>query len=833
MKITSQIKEFTNKTLVKVSIIVTLLSTLMLTISLIGSEYDSEKLQFLCFFNIAIEFIYGIIVTFNVIKNKEKYLHLLPFLFLNWFIGCFSTNVFINIFENLPIWVYITTFLFCFSNFAIYNHSKNRFLSGISYFINGISIALIFYYVIYLLPFAPISAIGTIALGLGFYGLVPMIVLASHSSTLYGIFKENKKSMLAFFIGILTVIIGLIIFAIGLINENKKINQYSITNTFNNINYDLPNHITISQHLQPNFLNEIILKKDIVYISTDNFFEFRGFDSFGNTQQYNERKIHNPLINLAYLFIDNSDLSDDDRINILKSNFDKRLETEEQLWSGRDLFTKNIKEDVKIYADNRLAYTEITMDIACVEKSWAQGEAIYSFQLPEGSVATSLSLWVNGVERKGVLTTKEKAQAAYKQIVGIENRDPSLMQWKEGNKVVVRVFPISYNLPRTFKCGFTTPLKVENNKMFYESLDIKGPNLNDAKTISRIQMNGNEKFDSNKNFKLENGFYIDNSNGIDEWKAEIATTTNVFDKAFVWKNKAYEINEIQTEKIVFAPSEIILDLNNIWSKDEVKSIVNLKNKKYFVWLNNQKKEINLSNYENILFQFESLSYSLLPFYNLKENSLVLTKCSSFSANFEELSTSEYMRKLKINTNQKNIKVINIGQEINPFWQTIKEQKYVSYIKTNLTNCLKLIIDNEFLEFKKLENTVNIEAANISIQQNLATENIVNNGSDHIYRMYAFGKVLAEQVDIQNDSLAQNKYVDLAKDANIVTPISSLIVLETDEDYKNNGIEKNVDTLGNASINNHGAVPEPHEWALIIIGLALVLYYYKNNKLLNF
>ena len=96
-------------------------------------------------------------------------------------------------------------------------------------------------------------------------------------------------------------------------------------------------------------------------------------------------------------------------------------------------------------------------------------------------------------------------------------------------------------------------------------------------------------------------------------------------------------------------------------------------------------------------------------------------------------------------------------------------------------------------------------------------------------MYAFGKVLEEQVKIQNDSLVQNQYVNLAKDANIVTPISSLIVLETDEDYKNNGIEKNVDTLGNASINNDGAVPEPHEWLLIILGSTILFFYYRKHK----
>ena len=96
-------------------------------------------------------------------------------------------------------------------------------------------------------------------------------------------------------------------------------------------------------------------------------------------------------------------------------------------------------------------------------------------------------------------------------------------------------------------------------------------------------------------------------------------------------------------------------------------------------------------------------------------------------------------------------------------------------------------------------------------------------------MYAFGKVLEEQVKIQTDSLANNKYVDLAKDANIVTPISSLIVLETDADYEKNGIEKNINTLGNASINNDGAVPEPHEWAMIVLGLTALFFYYKRTK----
>jgi hypothetical protein len=38
------------------------------------------------------------------------------------------------------------------------------------------------------------------------------------------------------------------------------------------------------------------------------------------------------------------------------------------------------------------------------------------------------------------------------------------------------------------------------------------------------------------------------------------------------------------------------------------------------------------------FPNSKLTYSLLPFYNLNKNSLVITKCGTISANFEELET---------------------------------------------------------------------------------------------------------------------------------------------------------------------------------------------------
>lgn len=817
---------YSQKTGAQISLFVTLFSTIFMICALTSKEFSYRDYESIGSISLIIEFIYGTVVSFLILRKREKYLHLVPFLMLNWLIGCFSLNVFVSIFQNLPVWVYITTFVFCISNFFLYQNEIKTPHTYIAYFINGATFWIIFYFALFLIPVTPYSFIGILALGMGFYGLVPAIILIIHLLTVILHLPKNRSYYLSFGAGFSMVLFGFLIFTTGLVIESKKIAQIVKVNSFEN-NSDLPAYISVSQNIKPNFFNEILFKKGLVYINIDNFFSFDRFNSLSK-QQFNGTKTHNPFISIAYLFCDDLGLDNDDKINILKSNFDKRLETEEQLWNGDDLFTKKIKEDVKVYPEARLAYTEITMDIACSDDSRGNEEAIYSFQLPEGSVATSLSLWVNGIERKGVLTTKEKAKKAYKQIVGVEYRDPSLMQWKEGNKVVVRVFPVNKQTPRKFKCGFTTPLKVEDNHMKYQSLSIKGPNISNAETISRIQITGNPTVKTSKDFEFEKGFYMNQSKGLDDWEATMPLS-KINHNSFAWKDKIYDVDAIQKTVIPFTPSEIILDLNSNWTIKQIESFINLNQQNLYVFVNGQKKNINKDNFKAIKLDFEDSQYTLLPLYKLAKNSLVITKSGTFSANFEELEESEYLKKIKSRTKQRNIKVINISGDINPFWQTAKEQKYVDFFQSSLDNCLEIIKKHQFPVYKTDNNSINIEPSQVSISENTPNQNSKSNGPNHIYRMYAFGKVLEEQVKIQNDTLTNNQYVELAKDANIVTPISSLIVLETDEDYKNNGIDKNVNTLGNASINNDGAVPEPHEWLLIIIGTATLYFYYRKTK----
>ena len=73
-------------------------------------------------------------------------------------------------------------------------------------------------------------------------------------------------------------------------------------------------------------------------------------------------------------------------------------------------------------------------------------------------------------------------------------------------------------------------------------------------------------------------------------------------------------------------------------------------------------------------------------------------------------------------------------------------------------------------------------------------------------------------DFINDDLVKE-----ASGAYVVSPVSSLIVLEKQQDYDRFGIEDSNNSLHNAMRLSSGAVPEPHEWALIALFAAVILF----------
>ena len=105
-------------------------------------------------------------------------------------------------------------------------------------------------------------------------------------------------------------------------------------------------------------------------------------------------------------------------------------------------------------------------------------------------------------------------------------------------------------------------------------------------------------------------------------------------------------------------------------------------------------------------------------------------------------------------------------------------------------------------------------------------------SDHLLRLFAYNDIMRKVgSDYAKPEALREDLVAAAKQANVVTPLSSLVVLETQQDYERFGITASKDSLKNASIHSSGAVPEPHEWLLILTAvLVMVAFLVKSHFL---
>ncbi|MES2055182.1 MAG: VIT domain-containing protein [Pseudomonadota bacterium] len=96
------------------------------------------------------------------------------------------------------------------------------------------------------------------------------------------------------------------------------------------------------------------------------------------------------------------------------------------------------------------------------------------------------------------------------------------------------------------------------------------------------------------------------------------------------------------------------------------------------------------------------------------------------------------------------------------------------------------------------------------------------GSIHIARLWAAGEAIRA---LKDKEASRNAAILLARQANIVTPISGAVVLETDADYQSNGLAvPDADAVP--------TIPEPHEWALLAIVAAFLAWLWRRHRSLG-
>ena len=752
------------------------------------------------------------------------------FLFLILFlISAYSLNREMTIFEKSVPWFTGLLILACvnYIAFAFYE-SMPAVIRKLMLLVLGIALLCFLYLSFYLFPLYIFGAFVFFALGISLHVFVPLLFTIYTIILMVRLGRNNKESWWYFSTGAVSVFVVIVVHVIQWASITKAINTTYRKATLQN-KAGLPGWVAVAQQIPQKGIAEKILKADLVYAVHENMDNTMD-DIFWRvpSRNFNGEKLHDPLVMISSMFGGVPNFSEENRIQILESMYDARHQTEERLWSGENLFTEQVKTLVKIWPQFCLSYTEKTITVTNEghHRSWNnQEEGIYTFNLPEGAVITALSLWIEGKEAKGILTSKQKASTAYRTIVGYERRDPSVVHWQEGNRVSVRVFPVIAGESRMFKIGITAPLNRREGKMVYDNIWFKGPSTSNAKEEIQVDFEQPAQdvfipaaFGIQAPFKKWEGKYRSN------WSIQMSEQP-ISVKTFSFDGKLYNIRPYEKQREAISIQNIFLDINAAWTKEEFEQMWPwIQDKKVYAY-DGELVSVTNDNRRHIFNKLVKQQFSLFPLFEIydKERSLLITKNTGQSPNIKDLEGSSFIKELNPYLTQPgSICLFSLGNELSPYLKTLKEYRSFRYESGSATDLKNILRKNEFA--RDIENDQQVVLDNTGIVITRSEGALPSEAPDHLMRLFAYNHIMQQKGrGIISDSTWDEKLVEEAQQAYVVSPVSSLVVLESQADYDRFQIKDADNSLKNASSKSTGATPEPHEWALILLVVLIVGY----------
>ncbi len=764
---------------------------------------------------------------FNFKSRRHNILGLLI-----WTVSAYMLNKQLPVFSESVPWVsgWVMVYSLALLSYSFLRSIGKRWFDYVIVCVLSLAMVFHFYETIMTISLYPITIMSFWFFGVSLHALVPLVSFVICMEIVRDYIHHSKKFKLPITICFTALFSLLFIFVYkwnAVIKSTEK-GYVSFEQPYEG--NDLPSWCTIGQTLPDDAISKRLLAGVNEYVIGKDAFKW-------NIMGMPSRKKHDPLVLVSSMIAGNLDLSYKERRRIATTLYNKRHQAEWKLWRGTDLVTDHIATEVKLFPAERMAYTEKTIDIKNTTSSsgrWGQQEALYTFYVPEGSVVTSASLWINGKEEPSYLTTQTKADSAYKTIVGRERRDPLLVHWKEGNRVTARIFPITSEEPRKFKLGVTTPLAHKNGKLQYQNIDFKGPSTTTTVEEINLSIAGEEKVDISTplSFAWDLSKYQYKGLYYSDWDLTIEAPP-LNSAAFSFNDKSFRLLDLEyEEKPIEQFRKVYLDVNNSWTKSMFKAILKkcANNQVYMLDGENMVK-LTDKNAMRFFKKANKNNFSIFPIYKIAdpESSLLISSNNHITPVLDDFKKSPFEKKLStyMNLSAGKLTLLNLGKQNSQYLHSLVELKSIIQSSSDYDSFME---DGKVHIPKVLDNATAINMSQTQILETMGSE-LYNACPDHLMRLHSYsslmnkiGKDFSRRKEIEED------FISIAEEAHILSPISSMIVLESQADYDRFDIKRKDNSLGNASMNKNGAVPEPHEWALIIILIAALLTLYFKTRL---
>ncbi|PHN01762.1 XrtN system VIT domain-containing protein [Flavilitoribacter nigricans] len=803
------------------------------TMQMEGSSFELLSVNFLLSYLIFLAYF-----IYLLTENRRQFGGMLRFKSLDYNllllqlanISAYSLNRNVPVFEISTDWLvnYLLIYNIAILLFILRKHRRPDSINLTILLVIASGVFFQLYESFYTLPYYGIGIAAFWFFGLSLHIFIPIWFLVSSIKIVKKYLDESSRFRPVAILGVAIPLIMVLLFTIRWSVLQERIYTHFARSGKQSENTELPAWVQVSQELPRDWISERILKSKIVYQTAANF----GMDGFLPRGGFlNERQQHDPLVFLASLFTgDLSRISMEDRISLLRAVFDQRHQMERKLWRGDNLKTSEIVTRVELFPKYRLAYTEKVMTIRNQLRpdQWnTTQEALYTFFLPEGSVVTSASLWIEGEERPAYLTTKEKADSAYTQIVGRERRDPMLVHWQEGNRVTVRVFPCTPEEDRRFKLGITSPLRYDQQgELTYHNIDFLGPNWRHAHEQITVVGVLPDRLESSLRFR-------DSAEGLtyqgqyrSDWQLQLPALPPATE-TFSFNGKRFHLEDLSAGQELFKPDEIYLDINQGWSGSTFRKVWSaLAGREVYVYTDRLVR-MTEDNRKRLFRQLRHRNFSLFPLHEIRdpERALVITTGAAVTPTLEDLGSSSFANSLRhfMAGNRRPVRVFHLGPELSVYWKTLRELRQVDYSIGDRDELTASLTGAGFYRWVEGQDQVLNLYSGTSIN---LSESDQDGGTapDHLMRLYVYNDLMRK---LGNDFFAKKDRADdliaMAQEAYVLSPVSSLIVLETQADYERFDIEESRNSLQNAAISLSGSVPEPREWLLILLSLAVAAY----------
>jgi len=109
-------------------------------------------------------------------------------------------------------------------------------------------------------------------------------------------------------------------------------------------------------------------------------------------------------------------------------------------------------------------HSHLSMEVATPAEG--QSEAIIRLPVPRGAAVTNAVLWVNDKPMRGAFVERQRARDIYTSIV-TRRRDPALVTWDGPGWVAVSIFPLEKNRSRRFELEWIEPAAVADGRIHY------------------------------------------------------------------------------------------------------------------------------------------------------------------------------------------------------------------------------------------------------------------------------------------------------------------------------------------------------------------------------